>query len=267
MTIKQEAEKVSGIYKIVNKINGKYYIGSSNNIHKRWLYHRDDLIKGNHHNQYLQRSWNKYGPDSFDFIIIEAYVPEESLLIVEQKYLNTLEKEKCYNSSMTAGKIEMNKETRQKISESSKGKIISEETKEKLRKIALKQFKNGMPEETKRKLSQLNKGKIMSRGKGWNHTEEAKRKMRQNNKKSQLGIPHTEERKRKISETKKSQNLKGHSCPFLNKTIYKFQNIKTNEIFEGIQFDFYTKYNLSNGNLANVIGGKRKSVKGWILIK
>jgi len=28
--------KISGIYKIVNKVNGKYYVGSSNDIERRW---------------------------------------------------------------------------------------------------------------------------------------------------------------------------------------------------------------------------------------
>lgn len=30
--------KISGIYKIINKINGKYYVGSSDNILGIWRY-------------------------------------------------------------------------------------------------------------------------------------------------------------------------------------------------------------------------------------
>lgn len=265
MTNTLDIEKVSGIYKIVNKTNGKYYIGSSNNIHKRWRHHKDDLIKGNHHSQYLQRSWNKYGPDNFDFIIIETCVPEESLLIVEQKYLNTLEKEKCYNSSMIAGKIEMNKETRQKISESSKGKIISEETKEKLRQYNLGKK---LSEETKRKISKNNAKNGL--GKKWNHTEEAKQKISKKLKgkyigplASMFGKHHTEEWRKQMKERLKINH------PRLDKTIYKFQNKITKEIFEGNRHDFYVKYDLfkQRSNIGNMLKNKRKSVGEWMLIK
>ena len=44
------------------------------------------------------------------------------------------------------------KEFCEKIRKANKGKILSEETKKKLRKNALKQFKNGISEETKKKL-------------------------------------------------------------------------------------------------------------------
>jgi group I intron endonuclease len=83
-------QKVSGIYKIVNKINGKYYVGSSKNIlgeNGRWSDHSNDLIKGKHYNQKLQRAWNKCGYLSFDFIIIQLS-SLETLLQDEQYYLN-----------------------------------------------------------------------------------------------------------------------------------------------------------------------------------
>ena len=41
--------KKSGIYKIVNLINGKVYIGSAVNFEKRWREHRRGLISKNHH--------------------------------------------------------------------------------------------------------------------------------------------------------------------------------------------------------------------------
>jgi hypothetical protein len=33
--------KIKGIYKIINKIDGKYYVGSSSNIYKRWNAHKN----------------------------------------------------------------------------------------------------------------------------------------------------------------------------------------------------------------------------------
>ena len=65
--------KISGIYKIVNKVNGKYYIGSSANIygipHGRWYQHKMHLRGNWHYNNHLQSAWKKYGESSFDFVI------------------------------------------------------------------------------------------------------------------------------------------------------------------------------------------------------
>src|ERR1035437_367642 len=42
--------KISGIYKIINKVNNKYYVGSSNDVKKRWREHRGELKKKIHVN-------------------------------------------------------------------------------------------------------------------------------------------------------------------------------------------------------------------------
>ena len=42
-----------GIYKIVNSINNKIYVGSAKNIKKRWSAHKSDLNKNKHHNKHL----------------------------------------------------------------------------------------------------------------------------------------------------------------------------------------------------------------------
>jgi group I intron endonuclease len=91
--------KVSGIYKIINKINGKYYIGSSKNINRRWNEHRSELNRNVHKNSYLQNAWNKYGEKNFEFVIFNK--PEKlKLLEIEQKYLDEIKnnrKNLCYN--------------------------------------------------------------------------------------------------------------------------------------------------------------------------
>lgn len=61
----------TGIYKIIHTESGRYYIGSSINIEKRWWKHKNDLKNGDHHSIYLQRLWNKYGEDAFEFQIFE----------------------------------------------------------------------------------------------------------------------------------------------------------------------------------------------------
>lgn len=80
----------SGVYVITNIVNGKIYIGSSVNIKKRWTQHKYKLNKGAHANKYLQRAWNKYGVDKFEFIILNLIdKPNKNVLIQqEQKYLD-----------------------------------------------------------------------------------------------------------------------------------------------------------------------------------
>jgi group I intron endonuclease len=77
-----------GIYKITNKKNGKFYIGSSKNIKRRWVEHKNDLNNNQHINPKLQNAWNFYGESNFDFLILES-IEEDKLLSREQFYLDT----------------------------------------------------------------------------------------------------------------------------------------------------------------------------------
>jgi group I intron endonuclease len=58
------------VYSIENKVNGKCYIGSTNNPRVRWSKHRGDLNRKTHHSFVLQRAWNKYGENNFDFKVL-----------------------------------------------------------------------------------------------------------------------------------------------------------------------------------------------------
>lgn len=104
-----------GIYKIENKINSKVYIGSSNNIKRRWQKHKSLLKHNKHQNSHLQASWNKYGEDNFIFSIVEL-CSESSLLEREQYFIDKLNPE--YNQTMIAGKVEMTTSRREKLSDS-----------------------------------------------------------------------------------------------------------------------------------------------------
>lgn len=77
--------RTSGIYQIVNTINQKKYIGSSNNTDRRWHEHKKHLRKNNHDNIHLQHAWNKYGEKAFIFEVIEI-VNNKSLLCDREQY-------------------------------------------------------------------------------------------------------------------------------------------------------------------------------------
>jgi hypothetical protein len=81
--------KTIGIYKITNLVNGKIYIGSSEEIENRWNAHFNQLMSEKHINIYLKRAWKKYGEQNFKFEIIEK-CDQEILIQREQYYLNTL---------------------------------------------------------------------------------------------------------------------------------------------------------------------------------
>jgi group I intron endonuclease len=93
-----------GIYKITNLINKKFYIGSSSNISRRWVNHKCNLNRKDHHNKHLQRAWDKYGKGSFSFEILEI-CNKDNLLEREQWYLDNLKpwvKDIGYNISKKA---------------------------------------------------------------------------------------------------------------------------------------------------------------------
>ena len=80
---------VGYIYKIVNKINGKFYIGSTINFDKRKERHLYELNNNKHHNIFLQRAFEKYGVDTFEFYVREKEVNNvKELQKLEERYIN-----------------------------------------------------------------------------------------------------------------------------------------------------------------------------------
>ena len=234
-------EKISGIYKIINKINGKYYIGSSNNItgcRGRWANHIHYLNNNKHQNTHLQRAWNKYGADTFFFVILQKS-PIKSLLEVEQEYLNeaSKEKSKCYNMSFIAGKIEMTAEVKKKISRSLTGirrpyKACKPE--DVAKRVESRKWYNHHSKKTKDKMSKAARGRI--------HSSESIQRMR--------------------------NKLKGKKPWNVHQTIYTFINKITGETFMGIKSDFIRNYNLFKQPVYLMINGngRLKSYKGWTVI-
>ena len=122
----------SGIYQIINLVNGKKYVGSAVNLEHRKAQHLSDLRKGIHHNPHLQSSWNKYGADAFEFCIVGRCSPER-LIELEQEVMDHLKPE--YNIVPTAGSSlgrKHSEETRRRMSMAFTGRT---HTKEHNRKI------------------------------------------------------------------------------------------------------------------------------------
>lgn len=88
---------VSGIYKIICLPTGKFYIGSSVSINRRFKDHARSLKDNEHRNMCLQRAWNQYGKENFKFEILETIYDTSQLLIREKWWLNHTQ---CYKRNV-----------------------------------------------------------------------------------------------------------------------------------------------------------------------
>ena len=220
--------KHNTVYKIINQNSGKFYIGihATDNI--------DDGYMGS--GTAINRAYKKYEPKNFIKQILFDFDNQDDMIAMEELLVDgvMINQKDCYNmktggdfgrhseeskikmSMIHTGKI-ITKETReklrianigrkhtkgakQKISEMTKGKIVSKETKQKLSNALKGKI---VTEETKKKLSKANKGK--------KHSEETKKKLRiarvkqiiteetkEKTRQTNLGKKHSEGTKRKI---------------------------------------------------------------------
>lgn len=77
-----------GIYMIRNIRTNECYVGSSNVISNRLKDHIVQLTNGSHINKLLLNSWNQYGPDCFEFSILELVKDDKELPSREIYWIN-----------------------------------------------------------------------------------------------------------------------------------------------------------------------------------
>ena len=94
-------QKIIGVYFILNKITNNFYVGHSINIYSRFRAHKSYLNRGIHHCIYLQRAWNKYQEDNFEFIIFKECKTEKESIELEQYFIDNY-KYILYNTSNDA---------------------------------------------------------------------------------------------------------------------------------------------------------------------
>lgn len=144
----------AGIYQIVNTKNNKRYIGSAWDLSRRKSDHFSMLRTNCHHSIYLQRSYDKYGKDSFKFEII-LYCPKnnvENRMLLEQKCIDSCKPEYNMNpNALSSQGAKRRPETCKKIGDAKrgdknprywKGKKRKEEVKEKIAETLKEYYKN-----------------------------------------------------------------------------------------------------------------------------
>ena len=90
-----------GIYGITNMRDGKVYIGQSKSIYSRWAEHIRALESGTHICKDLQSDYVTFGPEIFEFIVLEECKMKD-LLLREDHYIKYLRADsvKLYNNLM-----------------------------------------------------------------------------------------------------------------------------------------------------------------------
>lgn len=92
-----------GIYKIINIVNNKFYVGSAVDLKRRKARHFSELRNGRHNNRHLQAAWGTYGEQAFVFVVVEEVPADADLLAVENGWLKEhVGKEYCYNIGVDA---------------------------------------------------------------------------------------------------------------------------------------------------------------------
>ncbi|WP_161790133.1 GIY-YIG nuclease family protein [Streptacidiphilus carbonis] len=82
------APETGGIYEITGP-EGCIYIGSSDNVRRRWKAHKARLRRRDHHNRLLQASWDEHGEAAFTFALLEEIADPAQLIPAEQRHLDT----------------------------------------------------------------------------------------------------------------------------------------------------------------------------------
>lgn len=252
---------MKGVYKITNMVNKKVYIGQTDRLNEREREHFYRLERNEHHNQFLQKSYNKYGKENFIFEVLEE---SDNLNECELRWINSyggINSELNYNLKDPTSK-EWSNYVKVKQSKTMLGENNPN-------------YGNKWSEEQKEKLSKIKKGKTLEDRIGKERAELAKQKMSN----SQKGRKHSEEVKEKIRQYNigeknpsygKGERQKGEKNPMFGKPapnrkkILKIDNdgniIKEYESATQVKEDGFNIGNVCN--CANGVKGYKKS-KGY----
>jgi group I intron endonuclease len=161
--------KQPAIYILTNIINGKVYVGETMNMRQR-VY----CYKNNTFNRPIKHAIRKYGIESFRIEV--EYFPhftKDDLLLIEETLIERFNclapngYNVCKKGLDNTGRM-LTEEHKRKIGDGNRGKIVSEETKAKM-----KAYQSNMPDDHKKAISEAKKNAKFK------FSEETKEKMRQ----------------------------------------------------------------------------------------
>lgn len=86
----KEMKQEGGVYRIVHKDSGRSFIASLPNL-KSMDGRRFELNNGSFKNKELQRDWNQYGEEAFEFEVLEVLKPSDNAYVTVREQLGELE--------------------------------------------------------------------------------------------------------------------------------------------------------------------------------
>lgn len=207
---KELQDGICGVYILICRPNATRYVGSSLDVKKRAGGHIASLVDGKHQNKRLQRAFDEYGLDAFDWKLLQQYRGDhQELKNLEKKWFLRIQQSgsKMFNvlvpGTGTSGmRFKRSSRIRQKFSDLAKKRVKE----------------NGLPAgfggstflgkehtpEAKKKISDSHRGIL--NGMYGKHIPEEQRLA---SSASKIGIGLSEEHKRKISQSKKGKT-NGH---------------------------------------------------------
>ena len=223
----------SGIYLITNIVNGKKYIGLSNNGQRRMLEHLSPKSACKTTN--LSKAFRKYGKESFDFSVLEYVYCESDLAAREVFWIEKLKPE--YN--MNTGGL------------GNSGRSVSSELKIKLRECG-KKYWESLPVDKKLKVISSN---LTGPKKGHAVSIETREKLRAanlNKKQSALTV--------KKRAAKLSVSMIGNSSG--NKAVIAINNGSKVAEFDSVLLAAKSM-NIHPSNISKVLKGNQKTAGGY----
>ncbi len=145
---------VCAIYKLYFDNDSRFYIGSTNDLQERLQAHTRAVNKQKHFNRYFQRLCLKLGIENLKYEIL-AKCPQEYLLKMEQWFVDKLKPE--LNLAEIVGRPPVNRKRGYKMSEEAKRNISKAKTGQ---KIDRSNYTHS--EETLQKISNSLKGRVIT---------------------------------------------------------------------------------------------------------
>lgn len=131
-----------GVYQIINKINGDFYIGSAQNLRKRRSHHFSELRSGRHYNSHLLNATKKYLLENFEFRPI-ILCDIDSLAYYEQVCVDNLKPKYNQRKKVDSNRgVTRSDEFKEKVGDFFRGRSISEEHR---KNIGLSNFEKEYP--------------------------------------------------------------------------------------------------------------------------
>jgi hypothetical protein len=225
------------IYLLVDKRNGKKYVGKHNNNKKD--YWSSGILPN--------RIAKKYGRDIFNRYILEDNIPNRLLNDKEIFYIN---KENSFLDGYNSTK-----------GGDGGGDWILNKSKEELEKISDIKSKKM----SGRIFSELTISKMKESGKKKKLTDEHKKNISIAVRK-RGGFPHSEETKVKLSKLKKGTKNDPHSS-FMKKNNPNFCKISVNEIIYNSIKEYSIIHNISYNTVKNRLNSTSKKFENWFRLK